>query len=283
MNKSPLIEIMSDIHPFRSWRFDLAQVGDLSEVTAPPVELISEDDVQQLYKLHPCNIIRLIKNRDEPGDSANARFERANRYFRQWIQDGILIREHENTIYVYRQTLPTDADPIVVYGFVACLPIEEIDGVAQAEVDEVQRGFMNSTRANFHPLLATFDDPNDAIQHQLKSSTIGITSFQLQCDDGAVHELWPVTEHNAQQAIINLIRDQQLELVRGEQALSLAKQYRDDLKEAGTFEQEPASDRVMVFSIENLALEQNAPANVELADAIYAQCLSGLFINTFDV
>ena len=34
---------MADVHPFRGWKYDLAQVGSLSDVTAPPYDVIGPD------------------------------------------------------------------------------------------------------------------------------------------------------------------------------------------------------------------------------------------------
>jgi len=59
---------MADVNPFRGLRYDLGQVGDLSDVTAPPYDVISPQQQKELYELHPCNVIRLILNRDEPGE-----------------------------------------------------------------------------------------------------------------------------------------------------------------------------------------------------------------------
>ncbi len=60
---------MADVNPFRGLRYDLGQVGSLSDVTAPPYDVISPEQQRELYELHPCNVIRLILNRDEPGDA----------------------------------------------------------------------------------------------------------------------------------------------------------------------------------------------------------------------
>ena len=69
---------MVDVHPFRAWRYDLAQVGDLSDVVAPPYDVIDENFRSVLYKKHPCNVIRVDFNREEPSDpSPDAKYARA--------------------------------------------------------------------------------------------------------------------------------------------------------------------------------------------------------------
>ena len=61
---------MVDVMPFRAWRYDLGQVGNLSDVTAPPYDVIGPEQQTELYEKHPCNVIRLILNRSEPGDAS---------------------------------------------------------------------------------------------------------------------------------------------------------------------------------------------------------------------
>ena len=76
---------MVNVSAFRGIRYDLAQVGSLSDVIAPPYDVIDPNFQESLYKQHPANVIRLILNRQEPGDeSGDERYERAARYLRQY-------------------------------------------------------------------------------------------------------------------------------------------------------------------------------------------------------
>ena len=59
---------MPHISAFRGIRYDLGHVGSLSDVIAPPYDVIDPELQDQLYKKHPANVVRLILNRDEPGD-----------------------------------------------------------------------------------------------------------------------------------------------------------------------------------------------------------------------
>ena len=68
---------MADIRAFRGIRYDMAQVGALSDVVAPPYDVIDAALQDRLYDASPYNIIRLELNREEPGDDAEQ-----NRYTR---------------------------------------------------------------------------------------------------------------------------------------------------------------------------------------------------------
>ena len=96
---------MVDVSPFRGWRYDLSQVGDLSDVVTPPYDIIDSRFQDQLYKQHPCNFIRLELNRQEPADpDANTKYGRAADFLKHWMLDGVLLQEPEDAIYVYWKT-----------------------------------------------------------------------------------------------------------------------------------------------------------------------------------
>ena len=68
---------MVQIEAFRGIRYDLGHVGSLGDVVAPPYDVISPELQDDLYSKHPANVVRLILNRDEPGDDeTNNRVDR---------------------------------------------------------------------------------------------------------------------------------------------------------------------------------------------------------------
>src|SRR6188768_2437888 len=95
---------MPDIQAFRGLRYDLGHVGSLSDVIAPPYDVIGPELQNDLYKKHPANVIRLILNREEPGDDdRNNRYSRAARFLKNWRQEGLLQLDPDPAIYVYHQ------------------------------------------------------------------------------------------------------------------------------------------------------------------------------------
>ena len=87
---------MPHISAFRGIRYDLAQVGSLSNVIAPPYDVIDSELQQQLYDLHPANSVRIILGQDQSGDDdANNRYTRAAKTMRNWLREGVLFTEGE--------------------------------------------------------------------------------------------------------------------------------------------------------------------------------------------
>ena len=72
---------MAVVQAFRALRYDLGQVGVLSDVVAPPYDVIDAAQQETLYRRHPANVVRLILNRAEPGDkSPTEKYARAARF-----------------------------------------------------------------------------------------------------------------------------------------------------------------------------------------------------------
>ena len=51
---------MPQIEAFHGLRYDLGQVGVLSDLVAPPYDVIDGQMQDELYEKHPQNVVRLI-------------------------------------------------------------------------------------------------------------------------------------------------------------------------------------------------------------------------------
>ncbi len=90
---------MADVQPFRGFRYDLARVGNLSDVIAPPYDVIDPALQQALYDRSPHNVVRLILGKESAADSEHDnRYTRAGNTLRDWIRDGVLAQDSARSI-----------------------------------------------------------------------------------------------------------------------------------------------------------------------------------------
>ena len=95
---------MAEVQPFRGFRYDLARVGDLSSVIAPPYDVIDAPLQQELYRRSPYNVVRLILNKENPTDSEyDNRYTRSAQTLRDWLREGILAQDSARSLYRYQQ------------------------------------------------------------------------------------------------------------------------------------------------------------------------------------
>src|SRR5258707_10482730 len=96
--------LMADIRAFRAYRYDLGRVGRLGDVVAPPYDVIDPALQQALYDRSPYNAVRLLLNKEQPGDDeAESRYTRAARFLRERQAHHLLIRDPGQSPYVCPQ------------------------------------------------------------------------------------------------------------------------------------------------------------------------------------
>jgi uncharacterized protein (DUF1015 family) len=193
---------MPDIQAFRGIRYDLGRVGSLSDVIAPPYDVIDAALQQSLYDRHPRNIVRLILNKDEPGDDEHAnRYTRAARLYREWLRDGVLFAEGDPAIYVYHQVFEDAGRQLTRRGFVCRVrlepfgqgtiyPHEETHGSAKAD----RLKLWTACRANLSQIFGLYPDPENVAQQILERVVGGVAPLEATDHLGVVHRLWPVTD-----------------------------------------------------------------------------------------
>lgn len=200
---------MVQILPFAGWRFDLSQVGALSEVTAPANSLIDESLQRSLYRQHPCNAVRLVLNREEPGDtSPSDRCTRADDFWRLWKREGILIREHDAAFYIIETTFKSAGHERTRWGVIARLQLpdssesdSEIPTIVKADPQCVsnQSALRRKCHASLVPVVALLTDTTGAdsdprsLSDHFEFVVRQVPPVECHNDDGVRHRMWPLT------------------------------------------------------------------------------------------
>src|SRR5215471_16571454 len=116
---------MADIRAFRAYRYDLGRVGALGDVIAPPYDVIDPALQQALYDRSPYNVIRLILNKEGPGDTeGDNRYTRAAATLRDWLRDDILVQDSARCLYAYHQDFDVEGRRYTRRGFLARVRLE---------------------------------------------------------------------------------------------------------------------------------------------------------------
>ncbi|MEX0718452.1 MAG: DUF1015 domain-containing protein [Planctomycetaceae bacterium] len=248
---------MADVEPFRGWRYDLGQVGDLADVTAPPYDVIDPAGQKALYEKHPCNVVRLILNRDEPGDdSPEAKYERAASFLKQWEHDGILVREREDSLYVYHQEFDWEGTHYVRKGFLGRIRLEEFGKGRVYPHEQTMSGpkadrllLLKACRTNLSPIFGLYPDSDNAVQEPLERAIVGKTPLEVVDEHGVKHRLWPVDDRAALNAVRDLMKSKPIFIADGHHRYETACTYRNWLIEQGHAldDAHPANFTLMMF------------------------------------
>jgi uncharacterized protein (DUF1015 family) len=85
------------VNAFRGVRYNSDKIDDFSSVLAPPYDVISPEEQNELYEKDPYNVIRLILRKGED----DQKYAEAGETFRGWIGEEILIQDREPCLYPY--------------------------------------------------------------------------------------------------------------------------------------------------------------------------------------
>jgi len=230
---------MPHIQAFRALRYDLGHVGSLGDVVAPPYDVIDSDQQNELYKKHPANVVRLILNRDEPGDDkASNRYTRAARFLKNWTSEGLLFSEADPAVYVYQQSFPAAGTRYTRSGFMCRTRLERFgEGnifpheQTHSKAKEDRLRLIRACRANLSPIFGLYPDAENEVRQCLEAAIVGQTPLQATDHLGVVHRMWPVTDLDVISQVTSLMDPKPVYIADGHHRYETACNYRDHLVE----------------------------------------------------
>lgn len=232
---------MAEIQAFRAVRYDLARVGVLSDVIAPPYDVIDPALQDALYARSPHNVVRLILNKETPTDTAdNNRYTRAAATLRDWLRDGILVQDSARSLYVYDQQFEVEGKRFTRKGFMARVRLERFGEGKIFPHEQTMSGpkedrlkLTRATGMNLSQIFGLFPDETGEVQKQLDVA-VG-RSLPLQATDhlGVVSRLWPITVSHAISAVMGLMGPKPIFIADGHHRYETALRYLDERRQAG--------------------------------------------------
>ena len=204
---------MPDVRPFRGVRYDVAQVGALADVVAPPYDVIDPALQERLYQASPYNVIRLELNRAEPGDSdADNRYTRAAGFLRTWLRQGVLRTDDHPSLYLYEQTFEVEGQTHTRKGFLARVRLEPFgqgkifpheQTLAGPKADRL--ALYQATGFNLSPIFGLYPDAGNEVLRSLEAGLRDRAPLEATDHLGVINRLWVVTDPGTQTAVQGLM------------------------------------------------------------------------------
>jgi uncharacterized protein (DUF1015 family) len=248
---------MPEIQAFRGLRYNLAQVGSLSNCIAPPYDVVDSQLQNHLYGLSPFNFLRLELNKPEPTDAdENAIYQRAAQIFRKWKSEKALVPEPDPAIYVYHQEFDYAGQKFIRRGFMARVRLKRFgegniypheQTHAKAKDDRLR--LTRATQANLSQIFGLYPDPENEIQDQLEEKIRGVQALEATDHLGVVHKLWPITDVATIQAVASKISDRDMFVADGHHRYETACNYKDELSKNSPLPSEHPANFVLTMLV----------------------------------
>ena len=232
---------MARIRPFRALRYNTKNPLGIAMVTAPPFDCISPELRQDLYRLHPHNVVRLILGRDEPGDNDSVnKYTRAADLMAKWQRTGILKRDPEPALYFYQQEFEAEGEPYLREGVLARVGIEEFGTGKVFPHEETMDGprddrmkMIRATRANLSAIFAVYPDPKNVVPELFHEVVHCQPLVQTVDADGVVHRLFSSSDTGLAEHVAAAMADKPIFIADGHHRYETAQAYRRTLSEKG--------------------------------------------------
>ncbi len=203
---------MADIQAFRGLRYDFGKVGALTDVVAPPYDVIDGDFQNTLYDRNEYNVVRLILNRGADLLEGQSIYERAAEHLKAWRRDGVLKPEHEAAVYIYHQTFTYEGQEFIRRGFMSRVRLEPFgEGTiypheeTHSKAKEDRFKLMSECRCNLSQIFGIYPDKENQAQEFLEAAIEDKTPLTAVDRDGVKHEMWMVTNPEAIAAAANVM------------------------------------------------------------------------------
>jgi uncharacterized protein (DUF1015 family) len=148
---------MAVVKPFRALRYDEAIAGPLETLVAPPYDVISSEQREELRARSPHNVVRLTLPDSE---------DEAARALEAWRADGVLVEEPPAVWALEQEYVGPDGVARIRLGLVASLKVEPYATGTVLPHERTHAGpkegrlrLLRATRVQLEPIFLLYDGP----------------------------------------------------------------------------------------------------------------------------
>jgi uncharacterized protein (DUF1015 family) len=224
---------MADVQPLRTLRYDLAAVGSLDAVAAPPYDVIDAPLRAELASKSPFNVVEV----DLPEANGGDPYLHAQTTMEAWLQQGVVTREREPAMWAMTQDYTgPDGNSYTRHGFFCRVRVEDYGAGRIRPHERTQPGpkedrlrLTRATRANLSPIFSLFPDPQGEAWRALEAVTAGDPYDTVTDSDGTVNRLWRVADPDVIAQVQSALSDKELLIADGHHRYETARVYRQEV------------------------------------------------------
>lgn len=201
----------------------------IEKLVAPPYDVISETERDELYELHPYNVIRLILNRDED------RYKSAKRHFDEWLKNGVLTQREKEALYVYEQSFEIDG---VKYNRVGIICLMKLEEFGKGKIFPHEKTFpkpkedrfnlLKETNAQFDHIFGIYPDPEFKIENLISDKLERpLFNFEFPSGSNIWHRLYEITDEDFVNKVISIFSDFPVFIADGHHRYEVGLMFRD--------------------------------------------------------
>jgi len=228
---------MADVQPLRALHYDLAVVGSLEAVIAPPYDVIDPQQRARLAARSAHNVVAIDLPEAPLGGDA---YDEAARLLDLWRRQGAVVRDHRPAIWALQQDyVGPDGRALARRGLFARVKVEDYGPGRIRPHERTHPGpredrlrLTRATRANLSPIFSLYDDPAGAAWGAVAPHVAGEPWGEATDGDGTVNRLWRIDDGAAIGRVTMALADVELLIADGHHRYETARVYAQEVDDA---------------------------------------------------
>lgn len=230
-----------NIKPFKAIYFNPQKVNP-SEVATQPYDKIDSNLQEIYYRRNNFNIVRIILGKKFATDNSEDNvYTRAKKYFDDWLENNILVKDTSACIYPYYQYFKDNLGVARIRkGFISLLQIEKFgEGIKPHEQTfsgpiQDRLRLLRETQANFELIFILYDDPQNKIIKILDEVVKSPTFLEVDDDFGNKHKVWRLEDINAIQMVSSHFKEFKCIIADGHHRYKTSLLYKEEMESKGS-------------------------------------------------
>lgn len=247
---------MAFIAPLKGVRFNTEKAGRLDDIVTPPYDVIREGAVANFTAKNPYSMIRLDIVKDSgTGSPDPGRYAEAAVLFRDWLRDGVLVRDQEEAVYLYEtRYVLHNGRTMVRKGLLCLVGLAELqEGVVKPHektfesVISDRLSLLRHCRAQFSQIFSLYSDPANTVIGLLEKAP-SEPAGEVVDSDGCTHALYRVVDRESIRQVQRFFLDRSLYIADGHHRYTTALAYRRLVRqERGELPDTHPANQVMMY------------------------------------
>jgi uncharacterized protein (DUF1015 family) len=228
---------MAVIDGFCGIRYAINSGSDVSDRIAPPYDVVvTQEAKDKLLAKSPHNVIAVDMPHVPPKAAGpEAVYDQAGLQLFHWLKEGILTRDREPAVYVYRQTFSHLGHTYCRRGFIARLRLEEFGKGSVFPHEQTYGGpkedrllLTKFTRCNMSQVFCLFDDDTNQITETLYGKLPPEPTYRGTIE-GVLNEVFVVADPAVIRWLAAKMADRKIFIADGHHRYGTSLMYRDFL------------------------------------------------------
>ena len=224
---------MAVIRALKGFRYNQNKISNISDVIAPPYDVINSDQQKKLLNSSQHNVVHIDFN-DGIGDE---KYNLSKNKLNQWFESEILIQENKHAIYPYLQKFEFMNETYQRFGIMCLVKLEEFNKRVILPHEQTFSGpkedrlkLIRACRTNLSPIFGVFDDSDNKFNKITYDKINNLKPIiDAQSLDGIVNLIWKIDDESMIKEIEKYFIDKEILIADGHHRYETSLNYMKEI------------------------------------------------------